>query len=50
VPGDARSKHGDLAEPVLRDSAVPAYGEIVPMVECRDPSQLSAFVHDLTAG
>ena len=32
------------------DSAAPTYGEVVPMVECRNLAQLSAFVHDLTAG
>ncbi|WP_248579911.1 VWA domain-containing protein [Nocardioides sp. InS609-2] len=31
------------------DSAAPTYGEIVPMVECRNLTQLGAFVHDLTA-
>ncbi len=31
------------------DSAAPAYGDIVPMVECRNLTQLAAFVHDLTA-
>jgi len=29
------------------DSAASAYGEIVPMVECRNLAQLGAFVHDL---
>ncbi|MFC5729485.1 MULTISPECIES: vWA domain-containing protein [Nocardioides] len=29
------------------DSAVPAYGEIVRMIECRNLTQLSEFVHDL---
>ncbi|HET9420526.1 MAG TPA: VWA domain-containing protein [Nocardioides sp.] len=29
------------------DSAAPTYGEIVPMVECRNLTQLSDFVHDL---
>lgn len=32
------------------DSAALTYGEIVPMVECRNLTQLAAFVHDLTAG
>ena len=72
VLGDARSNHGDLAEPVLRelvgsvrhawwlnpeqrrhwgtgDSAAPAYGAVVPMVECRNLAQLGAFVRELTA-
>ena len=31
------------------DSAAPAYGDIVPMVECRNLTQLAEFVHDLTA-
>jgi uncharacterized protein with von Willebrand factor type A (vWA) domain len=29
------------------DSAAPTYGEIVPMVECRNLIQLGEFVHDL---
>ena len=29
------------------DSAAPTYGEIVPMVECRNLTQLGDFVHDL---
>ncbi len=29
------------------DSAAPTYGEIVPMVECRNLTQLGEFVHDL---
>lgn len=29
------------------DSAAPAYGEIVRMIECRNLTQLSEFVHDL---
>jgi uncharacterized protein with von Willebrand factor type A (vWA) domain len=29
------------------DSAASAYGEIVPMVECRNLTQLGEFVHDL---
>ena len=29
------------------DSAASSYGEIVPMVECRNLAQLGAFVHDL---
>ncbi|WP_426242987.1 vWA domain-containing protein [Nocardioides sp. LHG3406-4] len=29
------------------DSAAPTYAEIVPMVECRNLTQLAAFVHDL---
>ncbi len=29
------------------DSAASAYGEIVPMVECRNLAQLAEFVHDL---
>jgi uncharacterized protein with von Willebrand factor type A (vWA) domain len=29
------------------DSAATAYGEVVPMVECRNLTQLGAFVHDL---
>jgi uncharacterized protein with von Willebrand factor type A (vWA) domain len=29
------------------DSAVPTYGAIVPMVECRNLTQLGEFVHDL---
>ena len=29
------------------DSAAPAYGEVVPMVECRNLAQLGEFVHDL---
>lgn len=29
------------------DSAAPAYGEIAPMVECRNLTQLGEFVHDL---
>lgn len=29
------------------DSAAPAYGRIVPMVECRNLTQLGEFVHDL---
>ena len=29
------------------DSAAGAYGEIVPMVECRNLTQLGEFVHDL---
>ncbi|QCX28852.1 vWA domain-containing protein [Nocardioides jishulii] len=29
------------------DSAAPVYGEIVPMTECRNLTQLSEFVHDL---
>ncbi len=29
------------------DSAAPAYGEIVRMIECRNLNQLSEFVHDL---
>ena len=29
------------------DSAATAYGEIVPMVECRNLAQLGTFVHDL---
>ncbi|WP_036516772.1 vWA domain-containing protein [Nocardioides sp. J54] len=29
------------------DSAAPTYGEIVPMVECRNLAQLQEFVHDL---
>ncbi len=29
------------------DSAAPTYGEIVPMVECRNLTQLAEFVHDL---
>jgi uncharacterized protein with von Willebrand factor type A (vWA) domain len=32
------------------DSAARAYGEIVPMVECRNLVQLGEFVHDLGAG
>ncbi|QDH10613.1 VWA domain-containing protein [Nocardioides dongxiaopingii] len=30
------------------DSAAAAYGDIVPMVECRNLTQLAEFVHDLT--
>ena len=29
------------------DSAAPTYGDIVPMVECRNLAQLGEFVHDL---
>jgi uncharacterized protein with von Willebrand factor type A (vWA) domain len=29
------------------DSAAPTYGQIVPMVECRNLTQLGEFVHDL---
>ncbi|GAA3830637.1 vWA domain-containing protein [Nocardioides panacisoli] len=29
------------------DSAAPTYGQVVPMVECRNLTQLSDFVHDL---
>jgi uncharacterized protein with von Willebrand factor type A (vWA) domain len=29
------------------DSAAPTYGAIVPMVECRNLTQLGEFVHDL---
>ncbi len=29
------------------DSAAGPYGEIVPMVECRNLTQLGEFVHDL---
>lgn len=29
------------------DSAAPVYGQVVPMTECRNLSQLSEFVHDL---
>lgn len=29
------------------DSAAPTYGDIVPMVECRNLTQLAEFVHDL---
>ena len=29
------------------DSAAPTYGEIVPMIECRNLVQLQEFVHDL---
>ena len=29
------------------DSAAGPYGSIVPMVECRNLSQLGSFVHDL---
>ncbi|HWJ65218.1 MAG TPA: VWA domain-containing protein [Nocardioides sp.] len=29
------------------DSAAPTYGAIVPMIECRNLTQLSEFVHDL---
>jgi uncharacterized protein with von Willebrand factor type A (vWA) domain len=29
------------------DSAAPTYGDIVPMVECRNLTQLGEFVHDL---
>lgn len=29
------------------DSAAPTYGEIVPMIECRNLAQLQEFVHDL---
>ena len=32
------------------DSAAPKYAEIVSMVECRNLTQLAAFVHDLTIG
>ena len=31
------------------DSAAGRYGEIVPMVECRNLTQLGEFVHDLRA-
>ncbi len=70
VLGDARSNHGDLALPVVKDlvyfarhswwlnpehvrswntgdSAARAYGRLIPMMECRNLTQLGEFVHDL---
>ncbi|MEO6513014.1 MAG: VWA domain-containing protein [Nocardioides sp.] len=48
-----RARHRHWLNPEHRrhwdtgDSAASAYGEIVPMVECRNLNQLAAFVHDL---
>ena len=48
-----RARHAYWLNPEHRrhwdtgDSAATTYGEIVPMVECRNLTQLGAFVHDL---
>jgi uncharacterized protein len=48
-----RARHAHWLNPEHRrhwdtgDSAATAYGEIVPMVECRNLAQLGTFVHDL---
>jgi uncharacterized protein len=48
-----RARHAHWLNPEHRrhwdtgDSAASAYGEVVPMVECRNLSQLGTFVHDL---
>ena len=48
-----RARHAHWLNPEHRrhwdtgDSAATAYGEIVPMVECRNLAQLGEFVHDL---
>ena len=48
-----RARHAHWLNPEHRrhwdtgDSAATAYGEIVPMVECRNLAQLGSFVHDL---
>ena len=49
----SRARHAWWLNPEHRrhwdtgDSAATAYGEVVPMVECRNLTQLGAFVHDL---
>ena len=49
----SRARHSWWLNPEHRrhwdtgDSAASAYGAIVPMVECRNLTQLGAFVHDL---
>jgi uncharacterized protein with von Willebrand factor type A (vWA) domain len=49
----ARARHAHWLNPEHRrhwdtgDSAATAYGEVVPMVECRNLTQLGQFVHDL---
>ena len=48
-----RARHAHWLNPEHRrhwdtgDSAASAYGEVVPMVECRNLTQLGTFVHDL---
>ena len=48
-----RARHAHWLNPEHRrhwdtgDSAASSYGEVVPMVECRNLTQLGSFVHDL---
>ena len=48
-----RARHSHWLNPEHRrhwdtgDSAASSYGAVVPMVECRNLTQLGAFVHDL---